>query len=88
MKSSLPRRAARDLEYVVTKTVLRSHEYGHAAEPIVEALGFSHDDYERAGGLGVIRCTVMDPFFAARRGKEDFIAGFARTLRKVLEQVL
>jgi len=81
-------RAARDLDYVVTKTVLRSHEYGRAAEPVVRALGFTHDDYERAGGLGVIRCTVMDPFLAARRGKEDFIAGFARTLRKVLEQVL
>jgi glutamate/tyrosine decarboxylase-like PLP-dependent enzyme len=81
-------RSARDLDYVVTKTVLRAHEYGRAAEPIVRALGFTHEDYERAGGLGVIRCTVMDPFFAARRGKEDFVAGFAKALRKVLESVL
>jgi glutamate/tyrosine decarboxylase-like PLP-dependent enzyme len=81
-------RAARDLEYVVTKTVLRAHEYGRAADPVVRALGFAHDDYERAGGLAVIRCTVMDPFFAARRGKEDFVAGFARALRRVLEAAL
>ncbi|HEX6745851.1 MAG TPA: pyridoxal-dependent decarboxylase [Longimicrobium sp.] len=81
-------RSARDLEYVVTKTVLRAHEYGRAAEPIVRALGFTFDDYERAGGVAVIRCTVMDPFFAAGRGREDFVAGFARALRRVLEQVL
>ncbi|HEX8905013.1 MAG TPA: pyridoxal-dependent decarboxylase, partial [Longimicrobiaceae bacterium] len=77
-------RSARDLEYVVTKTVLRAHEYGRAAEPVVRTLGFTYDDYERAGGVAVIRCTVMDPFFAAGRGREDFVAGFARTLRKVL----
>ena len=81
-------RAARDLDYVVTKTTLRSHEYGRAAEPVVRALGFTHEEYERAGGLGVIRCTVMDPFFAAHRGREDFIAGFSRTLRRVLDAVL
>src|SRR5262249_12924815 len=63
-------RAARDLDYVVTKTVLRAHEYGRAAEPVVRALGFTLEDYERAGGVAVIRCTVMDPFFAAARGRE------------------
>jgi hypothetical protein len=68
--------------------VLRSHEYGDAAHPVVEALGFEAEDYERAGGVAVIRCTVMDPFLAARRGKVDFIAGFARTLRQVFEAVL
>lgn len=81
-------RSARQLEFFVTKTVLRSHEYGDAADPVVEALGFTHEDYERAGGVAVIRCTVMDPFLAARRGKVDFIAGFARTLRQVFESVL
>jgi glutamate/tyrosine decarboxylase-like PLP-dependent enzyme len=81
-------RNARALDYVVTKTVLRAHEYGAAADPVVEALGFSHDDYQRAGGVAVIRCTVMDPFFAAGRGREDFVAGFARALREVLEAEL
>jgi glutamate/tyrosine decarboxylase-like PLP-dependent enzyme len=81
-------RSARDLDFVVTKTVLRSHEYGRAAEPVVRALGFTHADYERAGGVAVIRCTVMDPFLAARRGRVDFVAGFAATLRRVLETVV
>lgn len=81
-------RQARQLDYFVTKTVLRTAEYGHAADPAVEALGFTHDDYVRAGGLGVIRCTVMDPFLAARRGRVDFIGGFAQTLREVLEASL
>jgi glutamate/tyrosine decarboxylase-like PLP-dependent enzyme len=81
-------RSARQLDYFVTKTELRSREYGHAADPILEALGFTHDDYLRAGGVGVIRCTVMDPFLAARRGKMDFIGGFAKTLRSVLEAAL
>jgi glutamate/tyrosine decarboxylase-like PLP-dependent enzyme len=81
-------RSARQLDYFVTKTELRSREYGHAADPILEALGFTHEDYLRAGGVGVIRCTVMDPFLAARRGKMDFIGGFAKTLRAVLEAAL
>ncbi|MBA2571640.1 MAG: decarboxylase [Gemmatimonadetes bacterium] len=81
-------RPARQLEYFVTKTELRAGEYGHAADPVVEALGFTHDDYLRAGGVGVIRCTVMDPFLATGRGRTDFIGGFARTLRSVLEAEL
>jgi len=81
-------RSARQLDYFVTKTVLRAKEYGHAADPILQALGFSREDYERAGGVSVIRCTVMDPFLALRRGKMDFVGGFAKTLRGVLEAVL
>jgi hypothetical protein len=41
------------------------------------------DDYRRAGGVAVIRCTVMDPFMATQRGKADFIEGFVDTLRQV-----
>jgi glutamate/tyrosine decarboxylase-like PLP-dependent enzyme len=81
-------RSARQLDYFVTKTVLRAREYGHAADPILQSLGFSREDYERAGGVSVIRCTVMDPFLASRRGKMDFVGGFAKTLRGVLEAVL
>jgi glutamate/tyrosine decarboxylase-like PLP-dependent enzyme len=81
-------RSARQLDYFVTKTVLRSHEYGTAADPLVEALGFTHEDYLRAGGLAVIRCTVMDPFLASARGKVDFIEGFAKTLRETFEAQL
>ena len=79
---------ARELDYFVTKTVLRAAEYGRAALPTVEALGFTHDDYLRAGGVAVIRCTVMDPFLASRRGKTDYVEGFARTLRETIEAAL
>jgi glutamate/tyrosine decarboxylase-like PLP-dependent enzyme len=81
-------RSARMLDYFVTKTELRPGEYGDAALPTVEALGFTRDDYRRAGGVGVIRCTVMDPFLVARRGKVDYIGGFAAFLREVFERVL
>ena len=81
-------KVARELDYFVTKTVLRAHEYGRAAEPLVRELGFAYEDYECAGGLGVIRCTVMDPFLASRRGGVDFIGGFAAALRRVLEASL
>lgn len=79
---------ARALDYFVTKTVLRAAEYGRAAEPVVEALGFGYDQYVEADGVSVIRCTVMDPFLASRRGKVDFIGGFAETLRRVLREEL
>jgi glutamate/tyrosine decarboxylase-like PLP-dependent enzyme len=77
-------RASRELEYFVTKTVLRAGEYGKAALPTVERLGFTEEDYQRAGGVAVIRCTAMNPFLAERRGRTDHIEGFARTLGDVL----
>lgn len=81
-------RSARQLDYFVTKTVLRAGEYGSAADPTVEALGFTHEDYLRAGGVSVIRCTVMDPFLAERRGRTDYVGGFARALRETMDAAL
>jgi glutamate/tyrosine decarboxylase-like PLP-dependent enzyme len=81
-------RPVRALDYVVTKTTLRAEEYGRAPLGIVEALGFSADDYVRAGGLAVVRCTVMDPFLVTRRGRTDYVQDFVATLRRVLEAAL
>lgn len=72
-------------DYFVTKTILRTSEYGSAALPVVRRLGFEEDDYRAAGGLSVIRCTVMDPFVAHQRGRIDHIEGFAAALREVME---
>jgi len=77
-------RPLRQLDYLVTKTTLQPREYAHAADPIVEALGFTHADYVTAGGLAVVRCTVMDPFFASGRGNTDHVAGFIAALGRVL----
>ncbi len=59
-----------------------------SAAPRMQPLGFTAEDYLRAGGVSVIRCTVMDPFLVARRGRVDYLEGFARTLREVLEGAL
>jgi len=75
-------------DYYVTKTVLRADEYGRAALPTVEGLGFTARDYERTGGVAVLRCTVMDPFLASRRGKVDYLRGFVRTLGEVMRAEL
>ena len=75
-------------DYFVTKTILRAAEYGRAAHPTVEALGFTGRDYETAGGLSVIRCTVMDPFLADRRGRKDHVEGFVEALREVVVKAL
>lgn len=80
-------RLARDLDYFVTKTILRPAEYGRAALTFLESLGFGWDDYLRADGLGVIRCTVMDPFFASRRGKADYVEGFCQCLKQTLHHL-
>ncbi|CAN5640774.1 tyrosine decarboxylase [soil metagenome] len=80
--------SARQIDYFVTKTVLRSAEYGRSALPHVNALGFNEEDYLRAGGIAVIRCTVMDPFLAGRRGNVDHIEGFVNCLRVVLAEQL
>ena len=81
-------RPLRALDYLVTKTTLQPGEYGHSADPAVKALGFTHDDYLQAGGLSVVRCTVMDPFFASGRGNTDHVAGFVVALRRVLHAEL
>lgn len=78
----------RTLDYVVTKTTLRPDDYGDAPVDLVERLGFSADDYRRAGGVGVIRCTVMDPFLATRRGKTDYLADFVVTMKRQLDAAL
>ena len=41
-----------------------------------------------AGGVGVIRCTVMDPFLATRRGKTDYLADFVVTMKRQLDAAL
>lgn len=79
-------RSARQLDYFVTKTILRAGEYGRAAIPLVEQLGFTEEEYLREGGLSVVRCTVMDPFLGSRRGRVNFIEGFTHTLREVLDR--
>lgn len=81
-------RPASQVEYFITKTTLRASEYGRSAHPIVEALGFTVADYLAEGGVSVMRCTVMDPFLAERRGKVDFVEGFAVALRRIMPEVL
>lgn len=79
---------ARRLEFFVTKTELRAREYGDAALPVVDRLGYPADAYRRAGGVSVLRCTVMDPFLAGSRDQVDYLEGFVRVLRRVMEESL
>jgi glutamate/tyrosine decarboxylase-like PLP-dependent enzyme len=79
---------SRELDYFVTKTMLKSESYGRSAHPVVEGLGFTPEDYRRAGGVEVIRCTVMDPFLASGRGRVDFIEGFIAELKRTFARVL
>ncbi len=81
-------RDTRQVEFFITKTVLRTGEYGSSALPIVEQLGFSAEDYRLSGGLSVLRCTVMDPFLTAGGDRVDYIEAFATNLRKVMEREL
>ncbi len=75
-------RSARQLDYFVTKTVLRTGQYGRAALPLIDELGFTESDFQESDGLSVIRCTVMDPFMD--RGRTNYIEGFAENLKRVM----
>ena len=81
-------RSARRQDFFVTRTTLRAAEYGGAVDGLLAELGFDAQDYARAGGLGVLRCTIMDPFLAQRRGKVDFLQAFGRTLAATFKQQL
>ena len=75
-------------DFFVTKTVLRRKEYGDSIVPLAEALGFDEQSCQDAGGVSVIRCTVMDPFVASRRGEVDFIEQFVGYLGEVMAREL
>lgn len=75
-------------DFYVTKTTLRLEHYGDAALPVVRALGFTEQDYRAAGGVSVLRCTVMDPFLVERRGRTDLVEAFAAALGRVMRQEL
>ena len=77
-------RSARQLDYFVTKTVLRTGQYGRAALPLIEELGFTEAEFLESDGLSVIRCTVMDPFMD--RSKTNYIDGFAENLKRVMSE--
>ncbi len=83
-----PENDSRRLDYFVTKTVLRCGEYGSSIDPLAEALGFDAAECLAAGGVSVIRCTLMDPFVASRRGEVDYIEGFATNLETILTREL
>lgn len=86
--SVAPGRPPHDLEFVVTQTVLRAAEYGEAPLPLVELLGWSAEDYRRAGGVAVLRSTVMNPFVADPRGRTDYVERFATVLGATLRAEL
>jgi glutamate/tyrosine decarboxylase-like PLP-dependent enzyme len=71
-------------EFFVTKTVLRCSEYGASIVPLAGDLGFDSAACDTAGGISVIRCTMMDPFLASGRGEVDFVEEFVRYLGKVM----
>lgn len=81
-------RPARELDYLVTRTVLRAEEYGPTPLPLVEALGFRSEEYFEEGGVAVLRCTVMDPFVGEPHGKTDYVEGFAATLAGEMARAL
>ncbi len=83
-----PSRPTRALDYVLTKTVLRAEEYGDAALPLVARLGFTADDYRRAGGLAVLRSTVLDPFLVAGGARVDYVRGFLDTVRTEFDRAI
>jgi glutamate/tyrosine decarboxylase-like PLP-dependent enzyme len=86
--SVAPGRPPHDLEFVVTQTVLRAAEYGEAPLPLVELLGWSAADYRRAGGVAVLRSTVMNPFVADPRGRTDYVERFAAVLGEAFRDEL
>lgn len=78
-------RPGRGLDWFITHTVLRAREYGDAVLPLVRELGFTREDYLRAGGVAVVRCTVMNPFFSAD-GEEEQVSAFLNGLRKAMAE--
>jgi hypothetical protein len=72
-------------EYIITRTRLRTPIYDGAIEPILARLGAGTVEEWRgtaAGGLVVLRATVMDPFLAAPASGVDHVAGFVAALRR------
>lgn len=73
-------RSAARPEFIVSQTLLRASTYGSAALPLVAQLGFSEADYGRAGGVHLLRCTVIHPHHAEAAGGEDYLQKFVDRL--------
>lgn len=79
---------AQQPEFVLSRTSLRVGEYGAAALPIVNALGFSESDYRAAGRVTLLRSTVMKPFPGPSGNRPHLMEQFPRWLRVQLEESL
>ncbi len=69
--------------YIISRTRLRSPMYRGAVLPLLEDLGASlaeQWDEGEAGGLVVLRATVMDPFLAKKDLADVHVMGFIETL--------
>lgn len=76
--------------YVLSRTRLRSPEYTGAAIPLLEGLGGGLAEAWRAGeagGLVVLRSTVMDPFLADRDLGDVHITGLVEAIGAAARRV-
>ncbi|HEY6088916.1 MAG TPA: pyridoxal-dependent decarboxylase [Gemmatimonadaceae bacterium] len=69
--------------YMITRTRLTSPMYDGAIKPLLSSLGMDGESYREniAGGLTVLRATVMNPF--SLDANPDYLAGLIDALREV-----
>ena len=77
-------------EYIITRTRLGSPMYDGAIDPVLAQVGVTPEIWKAhpAGGLVVLRSTIMEPFLAAPPPAPDHVAGFLAALRRACEEAL
>ena len=83
-----PNKPIQSQEFMTSSTKFEYDEYRRSMEEHLEQIGgISSDEFRRTGEITILRCTIMSPWLALKRGgKPDYIEEFAFLLEKVIKE--
>ena len=83
-------------EFMISSTEFTYDQYGlegfdgkNSMDEHLQVLGISSREFGSVGRVSVLRCTIINPWFAlSRGGKPDYIEAFATTLKATIDRVV
>ena len=82
-----PNKPIQSHKFMISSTKFKYDEYRRSMEEHLQQIGIHpSDEFHRTGEITILRCTIMSPWLALKRGgKPDYIEKFAFLLEKVIK---